>query len=258
MPRPRRRVVDRQHQVGLGDRAQPLLDDRPRLEPVGEAHHREVAADRRARARGHGLHGADARAARGSATSAYAGSSAASKTADAIPKTPASPPETTATRSPAQRQVEREPGAVELDGVAGRVPGQAGALRHPVDVRRVADDVVDLGQRRGHLGGEPLVRTRARARRPAARRPCRSWSRTAVLVRSLRLATNRALAGAVQRVAGDHDQREVRHRRRGRRRPPAASARSGIDARSTYIACVEPAGLPRARDVRRGRCGRAS
>src|SRR6476661_5649306 len=60
---------------------------------------------------------------------AYPGSSAASYTADALPR---------------ECQVQRVAGPVRLDGVPGCVPLQAFSLRHPVHVWRVADDVVDL------------------------------------------------------------------------------------------------------------------
>ena len=148
-PRARRRVVDRQHQVGLGDRAQPPLDHRPRLEPVGEADHREVAADRRTRPRGDGLDGADTRAARGSTRRRTPG-----------PRPPRRPPPPSrrprrrrrTPRRPARRRGARS-SASRARSTSTVLPDacrvRPGALRHPVDVRRVADDVVDLGQRRG-------------------------------------------------------------------------------------------------------------
>lgn len=79
-----------------------------------------------------------------------------------MPKTPASPPETTATRSPL-RASEGVPGAVHLDRVAGGVTGEALALRDPVDVGRVADDVTDVGERGRRLRGEPAVGSGAEA-----------------------------------------------------------------------------------------------
>ena len=58
-------------------------------------------------------------------------------------------------------QVEGEASPVELDGVAAGVALQALALRHPRDVGRVADDVVDPGEHLARLRREPVVRARS-------------------------------------------------------------------------------------------------
>ncbi len=50
--RPGRRVVDGQHQVGLGDGPEPGLDDVPGLAPIGQREHREVATQGRTGPRG--------------------------------------------------------------------------------------------------------------------------------------------------------------------------------------------------------------
>ena len=148
----------RDGEVGLADGAQPSFDHLPRLQPVRQRDHGVVPAQGCARPGGHGLRGRhpglhrdlDARVlgvlgrfedGRGHAE--HPGVAAGD---DRNP-------------GPAQRQVEGLPGAVELDGVARFVPGQAGAHGNPLDVRAVADDVVDLGQHSTHLGGQPPVRS---------------------------------------------------------------------------------------------------
>ena len=241
--RPGRRVVDREHEVGLGDGAQPLLDERPRLEPVGQAHHREVAADRRAGAGRDRLHGREPgqhpdldvvvqRVVGGLEHGGrHAEDPGVATGHDGHPLALA-------------RQVEGEAGAVDLDGVAGRMPLQAGPLRHPLDVRRVA-------RRRGRPRPAP-ARPRGSASGPGRGRGRRRGARGSLV--SIRRRRPSALLD--HRCAGTTI-REKYGTVAGSTSATGSQRCSGIEARSTYSA---PSSRPAcsARSRPRGTCGRAS
>src|SRR5580765_6545835 len=159
---PGARVVDSDDQVGRRGRPEPLGDDRPGFEPVGEADHGEVGTERRAHQGGCSLRGAHPgqdpdrdllvcrkirlyRFEHGRGHPEDAGV-AAGDHGDVLA---------------AQGQVEGGTGPVDLDGVAGGMAGQARSLRNTVDVGAVADDVTDGGEDLAGLGREPVVRAGA-------------------------------------------------------------------------------------------------
>ena len=150
----RRRVVEHEDQVGRGRGRQPLGDDLPRLEPVGERDGGVVVPERRARPgrrgvrRGHPRHHADRYA--GVALLAGdlehgAGHGEDTGVAGGDDRDPTA----------LAGQVEGELGPLRLHLVVGVVPPLPGAGRHPVDVRRVAHEVVGRGEGAARFGGQP-------------------------------------------------------------------------------------------------------
>ena len=171
-----RRVVEREHQVGRGRGAQPLGDDLPRLEPVGERDHGVVVAERRAD--------------RGPPRRSPRSSPAARAPARPGTLLRRRPParrwpsrrrrgrraETTATRRPRRarsRANSARSASTLLSEPCRRWPGRG---RHPVEVGGVADEVVGRGERAARLAGSATAARpgRCRRRRP---RPGRSHGR---------------------------------------------------------------------------------
>ena len=167
-PGARGRVVDRQHQVGRPDGAQPRLDHRPGLEPVRQ---RDARRSRRPAARRPAPPRPGPRSPRAAPRSA--------RRRSARPRPPRRPPRPSRTprrhrrrpRRPARRPVPGR-GRTRARSSSTVLPeacrGQPGAWRHPVHVRPVADHVVHLGQRGADLRGDPALAVRDRGRRPAA------------------------------------------------------------------------------------------
>ena len=175
----------------------------PGLEPVGQRDHREVATERRTGPRGDRLGRGD--------PGQHPDRHLRVPRILAPPRRPPTPCRTPRRRrrrppppAPREGQVQREPGPVHLDGVAGSVPLQTFSLRHPVHVGRVADHVVDTGQRRGHLGGDPGVRSRAQ---PDDQQFGRAARRSVPTRRTRRRPARRPAV-----PARHDDDREVRHR----------------------------------------------
>ena len=122
-PRLRGRIVERDHEIALGRRPEPPLDEAPGLQIVGQRDRAEIVAERRAEPGGGGLHGGDAGHDADVETSRQAGSpaSSASNTAAAMAKTPGSPPETTATARPSRASASACARAIQFDAIVAGV-----------------------------------------------------------------------------------------------------------------------------------------
>ena len=158
-------VVQREDDVAGDEGGEPVGQDLPRLEVVAEVDQRVVAAEHRTdegarsvgrRHAGHDVHGhvrvrglLDRR------------DLAGLEECGRHPEDPCIAARDERDVLTVACQVEGEAPPVQLDGVAGGVPGQTLALRHPRHVRRVADDVRDPPQDLARLGGEPVLRSRA-------------------------------------------------------------------------------------------------
>ena len=149
-------VVQGEDQVGGGRLVDPVRDDLPRLEPVGQADHAVVVAERGPGPARHRLRGRHARQdldvhvappllAPGGLLKHRGGHGEHA----GIPGGD--------DRDPAARggQVEGEGGPVRLGRVARPVPVLPRPLRHPGQVGPVAHQVRGLGDRRGRLRREP-------------------------------------------------------------------------------------------------------
>ena len=175
-PRLRGGIVERDDEIRLRRRDEPLLDQRPGLQIVGQRDGAEIMAQRRAEPRRRRLHrryaGRNAHVDRAPGRLAR---SIASKTAAAMAKTPGSPPDTTATCAPATASAQRGAGAVQLFAIVARVPRLAGALRAAREIGRIADEVGGLGEHHRGFRRDPVGQARADADDRSEPACARSW-----------------------------------------------------------------------------------
>ncbi len=247
------RVVQGEGEVGAGGGGEPFGDDLPGLEPVGEGDHRVVVAERRPGAGGGGVGGGDPgqHTDRHVPVRAFGGGLQDGGGHGEDPRVAAGDDGDAA--APAG-QVEGELGTFGLDLVVRAVPDLARAVRHPVEVGGVADEVLGGGERAPRLGGEPERAGRAGADHDDLAGRYRGGL---LLGGHGRLPGGGGVDGEGGDPAGDHRDGEVRHRLRvGVGEVPGALALHGGALHVTGLG--QPSARLRGRRVRPGRCGRAS